>query len=264
MIRSKRWPVIGCAGMLVATTLAAVGVKVAAARPDPTEDPVGHHSDPVTGRRGRPQMAELSRSASGERAPAARIQPPQALSPGRLSQRPRLRLQLVRPIWTDQAARPSQGHRGHARRRATAGSRTGGTTVTAAAPPGRATSLQTVIPTILAAYPILPQRRYHALIGISMGGLGATYLGGRLPGFFGSVASLSGFVDPQWNATVVQPAMAVFSDASVEGRQRPRSYLWPPGRLLRHRSQPDHSRGEPRAHPGVREHRHGGPEQGRP
>ena len=60
--------------------------------------------------------------------------------------------------------------------------------------------LETVIPTILARYPILPQRRYHALIGISMGGLGATYLGGRLPGFFGSVASLSGFVDPQYLA----------------------------------------------------------------
>jgi S-formylglutathione hydrolase FrmB len=31
--------------------------------------------------------------------------------------------------------------------------------------------LETVIPTILARYPVLPQRRYHALIGISMGRL---------------------------------------------------------------------------------------------
>jgi S-formylglutathione hydrolase FrmB len=77
--------------------------------------------------------------------------------------------------------------------------------------------LETVIPAILARYPILPQRRYHALIGISMGGLGATYLGGRLPGFFGSVASLSGFVDTQWNPSVVQPAMAVFSNAASKG-----------------------------------------------
>jgi S-formylglutathione hydrolase FrmB len=77
--------------------------------------------------------------------------------------------------------------------------------------------LETAIPTILARYPILPQRRYHALIGISMGGLGATYLGGRLPGFFGSVATLSGFVDPQFEATLIQPAMAVYSSAAANG-----------------------------------------------
>lgn len=59
--------------------------------------------------------------------------------------------------------------------------------------------LNVVLPAILARYPILPQRRYHAIAGVSMGGLGATYLGGRLPGFFGSVASLSGFVDLDWN-----------------------------------------------------------------
>ncbi len=81
--------------------------------------------------------------------------------------------------------------------------------------------LDAVIPTILARYPILPERRYHALVGISMGGLGATYLGGRLPGFFGSVASLSGFVDPQWQAAVVQPAMAAFSYAALNGDHDP-------------------------------------------
>jgi S-formylglutathione hydrolase FrmB len=81
--------------------------------------------------------------------------------------------------------------------------------------------LETVIPTILARYPILPERRYHALIGISMGGLGATYLGGRLPGFFGSVASLSGFVDPQWAGAVLQKGMADFSFATKHGDNKP-------------------------------------------
>jgi S-formylglutathione hydrolase FrmB len=57
--------------------------------------------------------------------------------------------------------------------------------------------LDSVIPTVLARYPILPQRQYHAIAGISMGGMGSALLGGRLPGFFGSVISLSGFVDPQ-------------------------------------------------------------------
>jgi S-formylglutathione hydrolase FrmB len=57
--------------------------------------------------------------------------------------------------------------------------------------------LDEALPQILARYRIRPQRRYHALMGVSMGGLGAAYLGGRLPGFFGSIGVLSGFVDPQ-------------------------------------------------------------------
>jgi S-formylglutathione hydrolase FrmB len=77
--------------------------------------------------------------------------------------------------------------------------------------------LNEVIPTILARYPILPQRRYHAIAGTSMGGMGATYLGGRLPGFFGSVASLSGFVDPQYYAEVTDPAMGLTSEAPLKG-----------------------------------------------
>jgi S-formylglutathione hydrolase FrmB len=88
--------------------------------------------------------------------------------------------------------------------------------------------LETVIPTILDRYPILPQRRYHALIGISMGGLGATYLGGRLPGFFGSVATLSGFVDTQYEATLIQPAMGVFSSAAANGDKDPDPIYGPP------------------------------------
>jgi S-formylglutathione hydrolase FrmB len=57
--------------------------------------------------------------------------------------------------------------------------------------------LDQVIPQILERYRIRPERRWHALAGISMGGLGAAYLGGRASGFFGSVAVLSGLVDTQ-------------------------------------------------------------------
>ena len=71
--------------------------------------------------------------------------------------------------------------------------------------------LDDVIPAILERYPILPQRRFHAVIGISMGGLGATFLGGRLPGFFGSVATLSGFVDPQLAGFITGEAMGLIS-----------------------------------------------------
>jgi S-formylglutathione hydrolase FrmB len=88
--------------------------------------------------------------------------------------------------------------------------------------------LDEVMPTILARYPILPQRRYHALAGTSMGGMGATYLGGRLPGFFGSVASLSGFVDPQYFALITGPAMGLTSEAPLKGNYNVNPVEGPP------------------------------------
>ena len=57
--------------------------------------------------------------------------------------------------------------------------------------------LEDVIGWATSHYKIRPERRYHALAGVSMGGLGTAYLGGRLPGFFGSIAVLSGLVDTQ-------------------------------------------------------------------
>jgi S-formylglutathione hydrolase FrmB len=72
--------------------------------------------------------------------------------------------------------------------------------------------LDEVIPQALHRFKILPKRRYHALFGISMGGLGAAYLGGRLPGFFGSVGVLSGFVDLQ-----VVPAVVTLGMDAVTG-----------------------------------------------
>lgn len=77
--------------------------------------------------------------------------------------------------------------------------------------------LDDVLPTILKRYPIRPGRRWHALVGISMGGLGAAYLGGRLPGFFGTVAPMSGFVDPQLLGVVAEPAMGTLSYAPLKG-----------------------------------------------
>jgi S-formylglutathione hydrolase FrmB len=69
--------------------------------------------------------------------------------------------------------------------------------------------LDEAIPQILDRYKILPQRRYHTLFGVSMGGLGTAYLGGRLPGFFGSIGVLSGYVDPQ----IVPEAASLGMDA---------------------------------------------------
>jgi S-formylglutathione hydrolase FrmB len=77
--------------------------------------------------------------------------------------------------------------------------------------------LNEVLPYIRRHYRILRQRRYHAIAGISMGGLGATYLGGRLPGFFGSVATLSGFVDPQIYGVLISEGETLTSLAPLKG-----------------------------------------------
>jgi S-formylglutathione hydrolase FrmB len=77
--------------------------------------------------------------------------------------------------------------------------------------------LNEVLPYMLRHYRILPQRRYHAVAGISMGGLGATYLGGRLPGYFGSAATLSGFVDPQIYGVLISEGEPLTSLAPIEG-----------------------------------------------
>ena len=77
--------------------------------------------------------------------------------------------------------------------------------------------LDEMLPWVLQHYKILPERRSHAIAGVSMGGLGATYLGGRLPGFFGSVVSLSGFVDPGAFAPLVAEGEPLTSLAPLKG-----------------------------------------------
>ncbi len=77
--------------------------------------------------------------------------------------------------------------------------------------------LDEVLPYVRDHYRILSGRRYHAIAGISMGGLGATFLGGRLPGFFGSVVSLSGFVDPQYDSGLTQQGMGLLAYAPLQG-----------------------------------------------
>src|SRR5262249_27290314 len=67
-----------------------------------------------------------------------------------------------------------------------------------------------------------------AIAGISMGGMGAPLLAGRLPGFFGSVGSLSGFVDPRWVSTIVAPAMGFTSFAWLQGNPNISPVVGPP------------------------------------
>ncbi|HEX3899280.1 MAG TPA: alpha/beta hydrolase-fold protein [Mycobacteriales bacterium] len=88
--------------------------------------------------------------------------------------------------------------------------------------------LNDVVPWIPRHYPIRPGRRWHAVVGISMGGLGAAYLGGRLPGYFGTVASLSGFLDPQYFGAITQEGMGIVSAAPLHGDHASYPVLGPP------------------------------------
>lgn len=58
-------------------------------------------------------------------------------------------------------------------------------------------TLDEVVPLIEEKYRVRPGRQWHSVGGISMGGYGALLAAGQLPGYFGSVVSLSGLVDSQ-------------------------------------------------------------------
>jgi S-formylglutathione hydrolase FrmB len=61
--------------------------------------------------------------------------------------------------------------------------------------------LDELIPLVERRLRIRPQRRWHAIAGLSMGGLGALYYASQLPGYFGSAASFSGAISiqrPEW------------------------------------------------------------------
>lgn len=55
--------------------------------------------------------------------------------------------------------------------------------------------LDEVVPAVESRYRISPSRQDHAILGPSMGGLGALLFAAQLPGYFGSVVSMSGLND---------------------------------------------------------------------
>lgn len=57
--------------------------------------------------------------------------------------------------------------------------------------------LEELIPQIERDFRVAPGRRNHAIAGTSMGGLGAAFLGGQRPDYFGTVSTFSGFVQHQ-------------------------------------------------------------------
>lgn len=71
--------------------------------------------------------------------------------------------------------------------------------------------LEELVPLIEDRYRILPGRRWHAIAGYSMGGMGAPFLASRRPTYFGTAVSLSGFVSIQrpYLQTLWEPASGV-------------------------------------------------------
>lgn len=57
--------------------------------------------------------------------------------------------------------------------------------------------LDELLPLVERRYRILPGRRWRAIAGYSMGGMGAVFLAGQRPSYFGTAVSLSGFVSIQ-------------------------------------------------------------------
>jgi S-formylglutathione hydrolase FrmB len=71
-------------------------------------------------------------------------------------------------------------------------------------------------------YRIRPGRRWHAIAGLSMGGLGAMFYATQRPGYFGSVASFSGVLSlqrPEWPQamdTQGESHLDVYGDPSAQ------------------------------------------------
>lgn len=57
--------------------------------------------------------------------------------------------------------------------------------------------LDELVPLVERSFRVKRGRRWHAIAGASMGGLGAAYLASQLPGYFGAAATFSGFVAHQ-------------------------------------------------------------------
>ena len=117
--------------------------------------------------------------------------------------------------------------------------------------------LEELIPLVERKFRIRKARRWHAIAGLSMGGMGTMYLASQRPHYFGSAASFSGFVSHQ--------SPGVDLGLQLVGGVEYEKIFGPAGRLLRDRPQPVAAHGQPAPHAPVRDgrrrHAGGGPGQ---
>lgn len=72
--------------------------------------------------------------------------------------------------------------------------------------------LDELIPLMEQRFRIRTGRRWHAIAGLSMGGLGSTFLASQVPGYFGASAAFSGFISHQ--RPEVAPALSLVGGVS--------------------------------------------------
>ena len=87
--------------------------------------------------------------------------------------------------------------------------------------------LDELIPLVERRFRIREGRRWHAIAGLSMGGLGSTFFASQKPGYFGAAASFSGFVSHQ--RPEVAPVLPLAAGASYEEIFGPREAFYATG-----------------------------------
>ena len=85
--------------------------------------------------------------------------------------------------------------------------------------------LDELIPEVESRLPILPARRWRAIYGFSMGGMGALFYASQRPGYFGSAGSSQGLIqlqrptfqaEPVFRTFIEQDPKAIFGDPSAQ------------------------------------------------
>ncbi len=85
--------------------------------------------------------------------------------------------------------------------------------------------LDELIPLVEARLPILRARRWHAIYGFSMGGMGALFYASQRPGYFGAAGSSQGLIqlqrptfqsEPVFRAFIEQDPRAIFGDPAAQ------------------------------------------------
>jgi S-formylglutathione hydrolase FrmB len=85
--------------------------------------------------------------------------------------------------------------------------------------------LEQIVPYVERRLPIRRDRRWHAIAGNSLGGLGAVYYATQLPEYFGSAAAFSGVLSSQ-RSTWATPASQLDNAEDAWGDQSAQEFNW--------------------------------------
>ena len=124
-------------------------------------------------------------------------------------------------------------------------------------PAGRPITCRCSVEHIEERYRIRPERRWHAIGGISMGGQGALRYAAMLPGYFGSVATFSAAL-PDMQAVETQGGIGLIALAGQSYGSTYEQIYGPASGEYAGGLQPEGARRQPGAHPDLPDLRAGG------